>query len=408
MSGSPVDNNNEPEFVQQVRNALTHLYDHAHLQQHPLAKQLVIPQAVPTRTRAQELRRVLLDAIEALNPGDNVPIRSVERRPHAILFGLYVEGHAWQEVAASLNIGGRQLRRDRAAALQALASILRDRYPAVPATGAVSNEEELLRSESARFAQDRERLDLNDLVDELLPLLEDMARERGVQLLPNVGINLPKPSVNRTLIRQILISLASRALMSLPLLQLCFEARQWEAAIGIALSLTYRAGHGDVEGRVNALELASIETLVIALGGRLLTESQHHDSEKIWVLLPLEKRSVVLVVDDNQELFELFQRYTVGHPYRLIHAESAKQGLSLVRSARPDIITLDLMMPNQDGWDLLHTLKSEPATAHIPVIVCSVLVEPELALSLGARMFLKKPVEQVDLLQAFRRVATLA
>jgi CheY-like chemotaxis protein len=408
MSGSPVDNNNEPEFVQQVRNALTHLYDHAHLQRHPLAKQLVIPQAVPTRTRAQELRRVLLDAIEALNPGDNVPIRSVERRPHAILFGLYVEGRAWQGVAASLNIGGRQLRRDRAAALQALASILRDRYPAAPATGAVSNEEELLLSESERFAQDRERLDLNDLVDELLPLLEDMARERGVQLLPNVGINLPKPSVNRTLIRQILISLASRALMSLPLLQLCFEARQWEAAIGIALSLTYRAGHGEVEGRVNALELAPIETLVIALGGRLLTESQHHDSEKIWVLLPLEKRSVVLVVDDNQELFELFQRYTVGHPYRLIHAASAKQALSLVRSARPDIITLDLMMPNQDGWELLHTLKSEPATAHIPVIVCSVLVEPELALSLGARMFLKKPVEQVDLLQAFRRVATLA
>jgi hypothetical protein len=135
MGDRPSDTSNDVEFVRQVRDALTCLYDHVHLQRHPLAQRLVPQQTVATRTRAQELRRILLDAIEALNPGDSVPIRAPERRPYAILFGLYVEGRQWQEVANSLSIGGRQLRRDRAAAIEALASILTDRYLVEPATG---------------------------------------------------------------------------------------------------------------------------------------------------------------------------------------------------------------------------------------------------------------------------------
>jgi len=228
------------EFVHQIRDALTNLYDHVHLQRHPLAERLVPPQAVATRTRAQELRRILLDAIEALNPGDNVPIRSVERRPYAILFGLYVEGRTWQEVAASLCIGGRQLRRDRAAALEALASILHDRYLIVPATDALSTGEGPLRLESERLAQRREPVDLHDLVSALLPLLEGMACERGVRLLSHVSTGLPKPNVSRTLMRQVLINLASQSLATLPLVQLSFEAWQSDVAIGVGLRLEYR------------------------------------------------------------------------------------------------------------------------------------------------------------------------
>jgi hypothetical protein len=135
MDDRSPDTSNDVEFVRQVRDALTCLYDHVHLQRHPLAQRLVPQRTVATRTRAQELRRILLDAIEALNPGDSVPIRAPERRPYAILFGLYVEGRQWQEVANSLSIGGRQLRRDRAAAIEALASILHGRYLVEPATG---------------------------------------------------------------------------------------------------------------------------------------------------------------------------------------------------------------------------------------------------------------------------------
>ena len=74
--------------------------------------------------------------------------------------------------------------------------------------------------------------------------------------------------------------------------------------------------------------------------------------------------------------------------------------MALARAQQPGIITIDLMMPGRDGWELLQALRAQPETVTIPVIVCSVLDEPELARSLGAQGCLKKPAGQVDLLQA--------
>ena len=70
----------------------------------------------------------------------------------------------------------------------------------------------------------------------------------------------------------------------------------------------------------------------------------------------------------------------------------------LAREVLPAAITLDIMMPNQDGWEILQALKSDPATRSIPVIICSVLEDPELAHSLGAAAYLQKPISQAALL----------
>lgn len=385
----------------QIRDALAHLYDYAYLQRHPLATRLVPVEAAATRTRGQELRRILLDAIEALNPGDNVPIRAPERRPYAILFGLYVEGRSQPEVADGLGIGGRQLRRDRAEALAALASVVRDRYRVADAPAAA---EEPVRLESERLAQQREPVDLGELVRGLLPLLEGMARERGVSLVSRVGPGLPLLSGNRTLLRQILLSLASQTLTTFPLTCLSFEAQQAAAMIGVGLRLAYREGHRPAP----ELETRSVEALVTALGGSLRREATHGGQETVWVLLPLQDETVVLVIDDNEALFTLFQRYVAGQPYRLHHAANAGEALARVRGEAPGVITLDLMMPGRDGWDILQALRAEPVSARIPVIVCSVLEEPELALSLGAQLCLKKPVGQAELLRALAEAKTRA
>lgn len=395
------------EFKREVRDALTYLYDHTHLQCHTLAKRLVPSSTVTSRTRAQELRRILLDAIEELNPSNSVPIRAVERRSYAILFGLYVEGRTWQEVAASLGIGGRQLRRDRAAAVEALASILRDRYLSNQNIERLSGEQELLRLESERLAQQREPTDISTLVESLFPLLETVARERGVGLFSHVKSGLPKPNMNRTLLRQALISLANYVLTNLPLAKITFEARLSELLIGIGLSLEYSVKRPQTEDLLDHPGLKPAEILVATMGARLLHESKDENGEKIWVLLPLREEMIVLVVDDNPELFALFERFAVGHPYRLIHAASANQALNLVQTLSPDIITLDLMMPDNDGWELLNALKSDSNLARIPVIICSVLEEPELAISLGAQMTLKKPIGQADLLRALGEVKKL-
>lgn len=396
------------QLIQQIRDALTHLYDYAYLQRHPLANAVVLSQAATTRTRAQELRRILLDAIECLNPGDNIPIRALERRGYAILFGLYVEGGDRKEVANSLGISGRQLRRDRGTAFEALASILQDRYFISTPADALPMAEPL-PSESEWLTRQREPVDLSDLVSGLLPLLERMASERNVRLISHVELNLPRLYINRTLLRQTLISLANHLLANLPLTRLSFETQAAETVIRVGLNLRYRPEYWQKNGERPPLTsiIKPVETLVEAMEARVEQTTVRHETETLWLILPQEAEKMVLVVDDNQELFALFQRYVAGQPYRLVHAAGVEKALDLIRATRPDIITLDLMMPNRDGWDMLQTLRSNPDTAHIPVAVCSILADEDLAFAWGAQIYLKKPVGAVEFLQALSRAESL-
>ncbi len=388
-------------FERQMRDALAHFYDFSYLQRHPLAAMLLPPEAALAPAHGQELRRVLLDAIDALNPGSSVPRRAPERRAYAILFGLYVEGRSQSEVASALGISTRQLRRDRAAAFRDLAEVLRARQ-AIPAANAGPQP---LHTESQRLACGRQPIDLGELLQGLLSLLAGMARERGVEILSQVPPDLPTPRANRTLVRQILISLASQALASLALSRLTFAADRVEGAAAVRLRLEYRTP----EARSEAGQLASstphlqsAAVLAATLGGSLQQALWGDRGEVFQLLLPLVGEAVVLVVDDNLELFALFERYVTGEPYRLMHASSADQALALARSLQPQVITVDLMMPGRDGWELLQALHADQGTARIPVIVCSVLEETELAASLGAHSYLKKPVGQADLLRALR------
>jgi CheY-like chemotaxis protein len=113
--------------------------------------------------------------------------------------------------------------------------------------------------------------------------------------------------------------------------------------------------------------------------------------------------SCVLVIDDNAGLIELLQRYLTGEPYEVMGASDGREGLFLASERRPDVIVLDIMMPQQDGWEVLQRLKTQEKTRDIPVIVCSVLNDPELAFSLGACEFLAKPVTRDRLLTALKR-----
>ena len=111
----------------------------------------------------------------------------------------------------------------------------------------------------------------------------------------------------------------------------------------------------------------------------------------------------VLVVDDSPELLELFRRYLSGSLYEPVNATSGDEALVLARKVRPACIVLDVMMPSRDGWDILQTLRADPTTKGLPVVVCSVLRQRELALSLGASSSLTKPVSQRALLEALDR-----
>jgi PAS domain S-box-containing protein len=116
----------------------------------------------------------------------------------------------------------------------------------------------------------------------------------------------------------------------------------------------------------------------------------------------------VLVIDDDATARELVARSLEREGFRVVGAASGVTGLEVARALRPDVITLDVMMPGMDGWAVLAALKSDPALAEIPVVMLSVADEQRLGFALGASEYLTKPIERERLAAVLRKYGSRA
>ena len=114
----------------------------------------------------------------------------------------------------------------------------------------------------------------------------------------------------------------------------------------------------------------------------------------------------VLIVDDDPTVHDVLRATIAKEGYRLLHAYDGAQALELARTERPDVITLDVMMPKLDGWSVLGKLKSDPALASIPVIMLTIVDERTMGYSLGASEYMTKPVDRNRLIELLRRFAS--
>jgi CheY-like chemotaxis protein len=154
--------------------------------------------------------------------------------------------------------------------------------------------------------------------------------------------------------------------------------------------------------------LAVAQNLIEAQGGRVVLAPPPAPWQA-GLILPAAGNTTILVVDDNENLIALFQRYLGGRRINVLGATTGAEAVATAVKYLPQAILVDVMMPQQDGWDVLQMLQANPTTQPIPVIICSVLNEPELALALGASDYLTKPVSQTALLSVLRRwVGTLS
>jgi len=117
----------------------------------------------------------------------------------------------------------------------------------------------------------------------------------------------------------------------------------------------------------------------------------------------LEEGGIVLVIDDDVEAREMLQRYLSKSGYQVEVAESGEEGLRLAKKILPDIITLDVMMPNMDGWEVLSHLKEDAELALIPVIILSMMEDKSVAYSLGASDYLLKPITREQLSKVLQK-----
>jgi CheY-like chemotaxis protein/two-component sensor histidine kinase len=126
-------------------------------------------------------------------------------------------------------------------------------------------------------------------------------------------------------------------------------------------------------------------------------------------LRPLDstgEAGIVLVIDDDPTVRELVARSLAREGFRVEVAENGEQGLAMARDLRPDAITLDVMMPDMDGWSVLSALKSDDALADIPVVMITIVDNKNRGFALGAAGYLTKPIDRrllVDMISRYKR-----
>jgi signal transduction histidine kinase/DNA-binding response OmpR family regulator/HAMP domain-containing protein len=115
-----------------------------------------------------------------------------------------------------------------------------------------------------------------------------------------------------------------------------------------------------------------------------------------------EALATILVTDDDPASRRIIGAHLAREGYRVVYASSGAEAIEMARQERPDAITLDIMMPQVDGWSVLRSLKADPELAPIPVVLVSLTADRGLGFALGAAAVLTKPVDRAELAAALR------
>jgi CheY-like chemotaxis protein len=118
---------------------------------------------------------------------------------------------------------------------------------------------------------------------------------------------------------------------------------------------------------------------------------------------PLPGASTILVIDDDPTVQDLMSRYLTKEGFHVLVASGGKEGLQIAKDAKPDLITLDVLMAEMDGWAVLSALKGDPSTEDIPVVVLTMFDDKEMGFALGASDYMTKPVDRDRLVSILRK-----
>ena len=296
---------------------------------------------------------------------------------------------------------------------------------------------DLSKIEAGRLELHFEDIDLKPLIDELAMTAAPLADKNGNQLEIRCPDDIGRMHTDVTRLRQVMLNLLSNACKFTDhghvSLDVASEGEGDEETLTFAIT---DSGIGMTPEQVaklfqefsqadssttrkyggTGLGLAISRRLCRLMGGDVTVTSTAGKGSTFVVRLPRQgsrpieasppeiatpaspvqqpRGGKVLVIDDEQTVRDLMRRFLAREGFDVVTASDGREGLELARTLRPSLITLDVLMPEFDGWSVLQALKADPDLAQIPVLMLSILDEKHKGYALGAADYMTKPFDR--------------
>jgi signal transduction histidine kinase/CheY-like chemotaxis protein len=286
---------------------------------------------------------------------------------------------------------------------------------------------DLAKVESGKVELRCEALDLPEAIGEVVTSMEALSHRKRLEV--TVAVAPLRVLADRMRFRQIMTNLLSNAIKFTPEGGRIFLAGRRvggdiavsvaDTGAGIAAADRTRVFEefqqvGEVRAQTGGtgLGLALTRRLVQAHGGRIDLESELGHGAKFTVYLPAaghDDRSAgspstgVLVIEDDVPTARLLSAYLEKAGYQVSVASTGEQGLLAARACEPEVILLDIQLPDRDGWQILSELKHDDRLRHTPVVIISALDATDVGVALGAVDYFVKPVDRQTLLSWLAR-----
>ncbi len=400
------------KFEQYLNEGLSHLYDPTY--QPPELLWAVIGSHSQQRSGGESVHEAVIEAIEQLKPGAEVPQNARSKRFYDLLVYRYVQGLTQNKTAELLNLTTRHLRREQQQAVHVLAQHLWEQSQIeLPLTDDPAQSGEATEGENAsaswhsQVKQELQKLqqstpslvDVETAIQGVVKVGTVLASKHNVRLNLELDQSHLVAAIHPSALRQILITAIEKLVQHMSAGEITLRAAQPQAGDPISISITGCPATAETLPHSDL-----IQEILETQGGSVEVKRGKDRLEFLIKLLPASKNITVLVVDDNADLVNFYRRYVARTRYEIVHLDTAEHLFETIAEVEPDIIVLDVMLPDVDGWELLTNLHEHHATRSIPVIICSVVKRQELAAALGAALYLPKPVRRREFIQALDQV----
>jgi PAS domain S-box-containing protein len=301
--------------------------------------------------------------------------------------------------------------------------------------GLINDILDLARIEAGKMELNFEEVHISELTTSVLSTAKGLAKEKPIQLIQRIPSDMPTVRGDTMRVRQVLLNLISNASKFTDEGSITVEAMTQKGPTGKmeALINVIDTGPGisledqeklfkafsQVDGSAtrktggSGLGLSICANLVQLHGGRIGVTSEVGKGSTFWFTVPLfnqplEKipadKKIILAIDDDPQVISLYERYLAPQGYYIVPLTEPSRAKERILELKPFAITLDIMMPNKDGWSVLTDLKSDLATRDYPVVICSIVEQADKGFSLGAADYLVKPILEEELVHALDRL----